>query len=54
MTRSRLLIQANRQRQQRRVSRVGQRLTTHGSTAARHLAQQLQQHGALGGTQPVV
>lgn len=53
MTRSRLLIHANRQRQQRRASRLGQRLTQ-TSAPARHLAQQFQQHRPLGGAEAVV
>lgn len=53
MTRSRLLIQASRQRQQRRAPRLGLRLVR-GSAAAGHLAQQLEQHRPLGRAQSAV
>ncbi len=53
MTRSRLLIQASRQQQQRRAPRLGSRLMR-GSASAGHLAQQLEQHRPLGRAQAAV
>lgn len=53
MTRSRLLIQASRQQQQRRAPRI-RREPRRGSASAGHLAQQLEQHRPLGRAQAAV